>query len=232
MLVALLGDIHGNDLALEAVLASARKAGAEALLVTGDVVGYYFAPARVLGLLDGWRIWMVRGNHEDMLSRVRADATALEAIEGKYGSGIRAALRDLSLEQIDRLCDLPHPLELIFDSRRILLCHGAPWDNDCYVYPDASPDILQRCAAGGHDLVILGHTHYAMTHRVGPTTIVNPGSVGQPRDRRPGAAWALYDTATGGVSLRRESYAVDQVVVQAQARDPALPYLADVLTRT
>jgi putative phosphoesterase len=232
MRFALLGDIHGNDLALEAVLAAARNAGAEALLVTGDVVGYYFAPARVLELLNEWRMWMVRGNHEDMLSHARAIPAALDTIEHEYGSALRAALDELSPVQVDHLCGLPHPLDLTFGSRRILLCHGAPWNNDCYVYPDAPAEVLQRCSAAGHDLVVLGHTHHAMIRRVGPTTIANPGSVGQPRDRIPGAAWALYDTTSGEVSLRRESYAMEQIVAEARARDPDLPYLADVLTRT
>ena len=55
MRVALLGDVHGNELALAAVLEAARAAGAQALLVTGDLVGYYFAPDRVLELLRGWQ---------------------------------------------------------------------------------------------------------------------------------------------------------------------------------
>ena len=232
MLLGLIGDVHGNDVALAAVLAAARAAGAEALLVTGDLVGYYHRPAAVLDLLDAWPYHVVRGNHEDMLARSRTDATALSAVERKYGSGLRTALGELAPAQLDRLCGLPHPLELDLGGRRILLCHGAPWDNDCYVYPDAAADILQRCAAGGHDLVVLGHTHYAMMHRIGATTIVNPGSVGQPRDRQPGAAWALYDTTTGDVSLRREAYPLEPVIAQARARDPALPYLANVLTRT
>lgn len=232
MLLGLAGDIHGNDLALEAVLKAARTAGAEALLVTGDLVGYYYRPAAVLALLEGWTVRIVRGNHEDMLARSRTDARILDAFEGKYGTGLRAALDELSREQIENLCGLPHPLDLTLDSRRILLCHGAPWDSECYVYPDAAPDILQRCAIGGHDLVVLGHTHYAMAHRIGLTTIVNPGSVGQPRDRRPGAAWALYDTKTGAVSLRREPYDIERIVAQARARDPDLPYLANILTRT
>jgi putative phosphoesterase len=230
--LALLGDIHGNDLALAAVLAAARDAAAEALLVTGDVVGYYFAPARVLALLNEWQMWMVRGNHEDMLSRARVDSATIDAIEHEYGSGLRAALDQLSPMQIDHLCGLPHPLEIKLGSRRVLLCHGAPWDNNCYVYPDAPAEVLQRCAGGEHDLVVLGHTHHAMVRRVGPTTIANPGSVGQPRDRRPGAAWALYDTVSGEVSLQRESYATERVVAEAQARHPELPYLASVLTRT
>ncbi|MGH8616794.1 MAG: metallophosphoesterase family protein [Burkholderiales bacterium] len=232
MRLGLIGDIHGNDLALEAVLAAARAADADALLVTGDLVGYYHRAAAVVALLDHWPCYIVRGNHEDMLARSRIDAAVLEHVEQKYGSGLRTALGELASAQLDRLCSLPHPLELELGSRRILLCHGAPWDNDCYVYPDAGPDILQRCAAGAHDLVVLGHTHHAMIHHIGATTIMNPGSVGQPRDRRPGAAWALYDTVTGEVSLRRESYALEPIIAQARSRDPALPYLTSVLTRT
>jgi putative phosphoesterase len=231
VLVALLGDIHGNDLALEAVLDAASAAGAQALLVTGDLVGYYYRPAAVLALLDGWSCHVVRGNHEDMLARVRADAAALDGVELKYGSGLRTALVQIAPAQIDWLCSLPHPLELALGSHRILLCHGAPWNNDDYVYPDAPPEVLEHCAAGGHDLVVLGHTHHAMVRRVGASAIVNPGSVGQPRDRRPGAAWALYDTVTGDASLRREPYALERVADEARSRDPALPYLADVLTR-
>lgn len=231
MRLALLGDVHGNDLALDAVLAAARAEGAEALLVTGDMVGYYFAPARVLDLLEGWRLWMVRGNHEDMLRDAAADPACLRQYEAQYGSGLRAALETLSPERIQRLASLPHPLEIELGSRRILLCHGAPWDNDHYVYPDAAEDVLQRCAAGGHDLVVLGHTHHAMVRRSGSTAVVNPGSVGQPRDRRSGAAWALYDSDSGDLTLKRESYPVQKIVDMARARAPELPYLAEVLTR-
>jgi predicted phosphodiesterase len=145
---------------------------------------------------------------------------------------MRIALAQLAPGQLDGLCGLPHPLEIALDSHRILLCHGAPWDNDEYIYPDAALEVFERCASGGHHLVVLGHTHHAMALRVGATAIVNPGSVGQPRDRRPGAAWALYDTATGEVFLRCEPYASERVADEARFRDPALPYLADVLTRT
>lgn len=231
MRVALLGDVHGNELALAAVLEAARTAGAEALLVTGDLVGYYFAPGRVLELLQGWRLWMVRGNHEDMLREAAADPARLAHYESLYGSGLRAALDTLAPRDIAALGALPHPLELSLGPRRVLLCHGAPWDNDQYIYPDASDELLRRCAKGGHDLVVLGHTHYAMLRQCGATTIVNPGSVGQPRDRGNAAAWALYDAAAGTVELRRERYAVHEIVEQARRRAPGYPYIADVLTR-
>ena len=231
MRLALLGDVHGNELALAAVLAAAKADRVEALLVTGDLVGYYFEPHRVLELLEGWKLWMVRGNHEDMLREAATDPARLAHYESLYGTGLRVALQSLSADRVRELGSLPHPLEVQLGSRRVLLCHGAPWDNYRYIYPDAPEDLLQRCARGGHDLVVLGHTHYAMLRRCGATTIVNPGSVGQPRDRGNAAAWALYDSDSGAVELRREPYAVQEMVEQARLRAPGFPYLAEVLTR-
>lgn len=232
MLLGLLGDIHGNDLALEAVLAAAEKEGIQELLITGDLVGYYFAPQRVVEMLQPWKTRTVRGNHEDMLNRARHDPLVLEQLVARYGSGLRVALESLDSPVIDALCNLPHPLETNVDSCRILLCHGAPWDNDAYIYPNAPEHILRRCAEPGHDVVVLGHTHYPMATRVGPTLVVNPGSVGQPRDHIPGAAWAILDTERRAVTFRREPYDIEAVAGEAARRDPELPYLATVLRRT
>ena len=112
-----------------------------------------------------------------------------------------------------------------------MLCHGAPWDNDRYVYPDAQPELLERCAVQKYDLVVLGHTHYPMHRQIGDTLVVNPGSVGQPRNRQPGAHWALFDTATRSVEFHREQYDVSELVQECQQRNPELSYLAEVLIR-
>jgi putative phosphoesterase len=232
MLLGLLGDIHGNDLALEAVLTAAGKEGVQELLITGDLVGYYFAPQRIMAMLRPWKSRIVRGNHEDMLKRVREDPSLLAPLEARYGSGLRIARDALDPTDADMLCNLPHPDEIKIDSRRILLCHGAPWDNDEYIYPDASETTLRRCCESGHDIVVLGQTHYPMVKRIGSTVIVNPGSVGQPRDRNPGAAWAILDTERLQVVLRREPYDVDAVAAEAARRNPDLPYLVSVLKRT
>lgn len=231
MKLGLLGDIHGNHLALRAALAAAASSGVERLLVTGDLVGYYFAPREVLELLQSWDRHVVRGNHEDMLDDARNDPEFLANVEARYGSGLRLALEQLNETQVDELCALPHPLELGIDGCNILLCHGAPWDNDCYVYPDASPELLERCADQGFDLVVTGHTHYPMQQRVGATLVVNPGSVGQPRNRQPGAHWALFDTSARSLEFHCERYEFSPLVQECRRRHPELPYLAEVLTR-
>lgn len=232
MKIALLGDVHGNHLALAAVLNAARLQGVERLLSTGDLVGYYFWPREVLELLAGWELTIVRGNHEDMLTQVRRDPTAFTGIERKYGTGLRTAVEQLSRQQLDWLESLPHPLALNIDGRSILLCHGAPWDVDHYVYPDASDEDFERCAQREYDFVVLGHTHYPLERSVGRTRIVNPGSVGQPRNRQPGAHWALLDTRTGLIESRREDYDIAWVMDRSRELQPQLPYLWKVLART
>lgn len=231
MRLALIGDIHGNSAALRVVLDHAASENVSTLLITGDLVGYYFDPRGVLDLLAPWQKYIVRGNHEDMLASARRDPGQLPRIQTQYGSGLRIALETLSAEELDVLSALPHPLDLNLDGRHILLCHGAPWDNDCYVYPDADADLMRRCAVPGYNLVILGHTHYPMMRKTGETIIINPGSVGQPRNRKPGAQWALIDTQSGTVDLRSEDYDYASIAAEARVRHPELPYLAEVLER-
>ncbi len=232
MKLALLGDIHGNHLALQAVLSAASLSGVEKLLITGDLVGYYYMPLEVLNLLRSWDRHVVRGNHEDMLNSARTDPAFLAQMGVRYGTGLRTALEQLSEKQIDELCCLPHPLELMIDGCKVLLCHGAPWDVDQYVYPDAAPEMLERCAKQDFDLVVMGHTHYPMQNMIGKTLVVNPGSVGQPRNRQPGAHWALFDTDTRNLEFHNEQYDSSQLVRECQQRNPELPYLSNVLKRS
>lgn len=232
MKLGLLGDIHGNNLALQAILEQASSSDVETLLITGDLVGYYYSPLEVLKLLRTWDKYIVRGNHEDMLNTARSDSSFLAQVDARYGSGLRIAIEQLDKEQIDELCGLPHPVELVIDGCKILLCHGAPWDNDCYVYPDAKQELLARCASQEFDLVVLGHTHHPMQHTIGNTIVVNPGSVGQPRNRKPGAHWAVFDTTNRSLEFRQEQYDSSALLQECQQRHPELPYLADVLTRT
>ncbi len=231
MKIGLLGDVHGNHRALKAVLSAAMLSKVEVLLLTGDLIGYYDSPLAVLNMLKLWNCYMVRGNHEEMLNQARIDSSFLDEIDAKYGTGLRSAIQQLNKEQIDELSNLPHPLFLEIDSRKILLCHGSPWDIDLYIYPDSSPELFARCASGQYDLVVLGHTHYPMIHEIGNTIVVNPGSVGQPRDRRPGAHWASYDTKTKAVEFFNESYDCTELVKECKKNSPELPYLTEVLTR-
>lgn len=231
MKVAILGDIHANAYALDAVLNAVSKRKIQTLLIAGDLVGYYFMPKEVMHLLKGWNTYIIRGNHEDILNLARKEPETIKEVELKYGSGITIALESLSEEELNMLCTLPHPLELKINSLKILLCHGSPWDNDCYIYPDASDDLITRCAIPGYDVVIISHTHYPMIKQVGKTIILNPGSVGQPRNYQPGAHWATLDTDSGVIELQCERYNIKKLFDEVQLRHPEIPYLSEVLVR-
>lgn len=232
MKLGLLSDIHGNADALAGVLEDARALGVTRLLCSGDYVGYYYDPEQCLQLLDGWDVEAVRGNHEDMLAALLEEPGLAADFRRRYGSGLDCAVRSVSGAQLAYLDALPHRKTVQIEGATILLCHGAPWDPDAYVYPDAAPEVLARCAEPGVDYVILGHTHHRFVTRVGGAMIVNPGSVGQPRDRRPGAAWAVLDTVAGECELRSLAYDINALTVRARQTDPHLPYLWDVLERT
>jgi putative phosphoesterase len=232
MRCALLADIHGNSCALRAVLSAAKKQRVDILLIAGDLIGYYFSPGEVLAMLEPWSKFMVRGNHEDMLYRSMTAADELADITRRYGSGIQTAIEQLSLAQREHLIGLPHPLPLQLDGRNVLLCHGAPTDINGYIYPDGDLAGLKNHVSGIADLVVLGHTHYPLVRQLTETVrVVNPGSVGQPRNRCPGAYWALYETSSGEVTLHREDYDYSGVQSEARLRHPELPYLAEVLAR-
>jgi putative phosphoesterase len=231
MRLALLGDIHGNFAALQAVLVAAKASRADILCITGDFVGYYYEPARVLDLISQWPHFAVRGNHEDMLFAAINDLEKADAYRRRYGSGLDAALSELSMEALSTLKELPQSRRLEFDGKQLLLGHGAPWSTNFYIYPDAAIDIWSKLSNYNVNYIVLGHTHHSFARRVCTTLVINPGSVGQPRDRKPGAAWALLDTERDVVDFHLESYDPGPLISQVCRRDPLHPYLAEVLVR-
>ena len=231
MKLAILSDIHANPDALSVVLKAALQAGAEKLLLCGDYVGYYYAPAETWAALSAWPYIAIRGNHEVMLARAATDTDYRSELKQRYGSGIDYALAALTDAALEYLISLPDRHEFRQDGRRYLMCHGSPWDPDLYLYPDTQIPADQAAWAMQYDMVFLGHTHYQMLRQHEQCWLVNPGSVGQPRDRRPGANWALHDTITGTTELRHETYDCCDLQQIARQVDPHYAYLAEVLSR-
>tara|TARA_B100000795_G_scaffold269472_1_gene258937 strand:- start:728 stop:1426 length:699 start_codon:yes stop_codon:yes gene_type:complete len=231
MKIAILSDIHGNCFALKSVLDAVKKKGIETLLITGDFVGYYFWPVEVFNLLEGYNFRAIRGNHDRMLEKAKADKAYRVKICQKYGSGLSIAFEQLSKEKIEWLISLPDSLEYKTPDGIILLCHGSPWDRDEYVYPDSDNESLSRYNSLGVNWIIQGHTHYPMCKKVDGVVIINPGSVGQPRNKQPGAQWATLDTSSGEVKHFCERYDSTKVIEESKRRHPEIPYLANILEK-
>lgn len=231
MKIAILGDVHGNHLALDAVLNSAAKEKVDRLLVTGDLVGYYPFVKEVVELLGPWNRQVVKGNHEVMLQAALSDQSYLERITKKYGSSIKIAIDTLSEAQIDVLVNLPEVIELELSGMPITLCHGSPFDVDEYIYPDSDLSKLSWLSGITSQLIICGHTHYPMLLEWDGKKILNPGSVGQSRNGVAKAHWVLFETIEKTFKFMLEDYNINTILEAVRTTDPTNLYLQKVLTR-
>jgi putative phosphoesterase len=231
MRIAVLADIHGNAGALSQTLVQARKSGVEHLIVLGDIIGYYYAAHEVLEQLREWPFVAIRGNHERMLAEALDSDGAMQTYRERYGSALDLAATTLKPQDINWLIGLPDRASIHLGGMALELCHGSPRDPDEYVYPDANAATLEACRVAGADIVLMGHTHYPLLVGEGRPLLLNPGSVGQARDRGGFACWGRIDTATQAVVLERTPYDTRPLIEEARRRDRHLPYLADVLER-
>lgn len=231
MKVAVLADIHANAVALERVLGEARAAGAEKLVLLGDYIGYYYEPGPVVAELRSWSSESILGNHDRMALAARNDPAVLVEYRARYGSGLDAALEQLTQDDWAWLERLPTQTTITLGDWRIHLAHGAPFDDDAYVYPDAPAERMAHALEGIEaDAVWLGHTHWPF-HSSGRPALLNPGSVGQPRDLGGAASWVLFNADTGAASFRRTEFPVTDLMAECARRDAAMSRNRDVLTR-
>ena len=231
-----LTDIHANLEALDACLADALLHGYDATLVLGDLVGYGPDPnAAVERVQELKPVAIVRGNHDKV-------ACGLEQAEGFNSVAKSAAkwtLDILTPAHRDWLCALPEgPTEV---DEVVEICHGSPFDEDAYIFDEL--DAVRALKVATRPLCLFGHTHYPVTFElsdesfdsVGSSTapemhvrmrdgckyLLNPGSVGQPRDGDPRAAYAIVDTRHRRVELFRLRYPVEET--QAKIIKAGLP---------
>jgi predicted phosphodiesterase len=219
--VAALYDLHGNLPALAAVLADVAAEEPDAIVLGGDLASGpmpYETLARVRTL--GPRARSLRGNGDRELVALY-DGTAADGGETDvWGLRDRWAARQLTRAQRDFLAALPGTLALdVTGLGPTLFCHGSPRRDD-EIITRATPEGRLRELLGGiaERVVVCGHTHVQFDRTVDGVRIVNPGSVGMPYEREPGAYWALLGP---DVSLRRTSY--DVAAAAAQFRGSAFP---------
>jgi putative phosphoesterase len=214
MRAGLISDSHGNKVALNAVLADMPPV--DTLVCAGDIVGYNPWPAACIDTIRERSVPTVMGNHD----RAVAGGDSF-SFNSQAGSGVRYAREALGQEAIEWLRTLPDE-RLVCDDR-VKLVHGHPKDPDRYTFPqDFSPALL-----GEEDVLVLGHTHLQHHEVYEEGIVVNPGSVGQPRDGDPLAAYAVLDLDSMTVTEHRTQYDIDRVV--DAVADAGLP--AEIGTR-
>ena len=216
MRVGLLSDVHANLQALESVLAALDADGRpERLWVTGDTVGYGPDPSEVLALLRERDALLVQGNHD----RAVATGDGLEWFHERAAIAVRMHAKWLSAEERDLLGSLP----LTPSTNGFTLCHGSLRD-PLWEYVATTPVAAASLALAPTPFACNGHTHVPALfvegakglkahlpaidtpYSLAPRSVLNPGSVGQPRDGDARAAYAVIDTTGLTVTFRRVAY--------------------------
>lgn len=235
MRALVVSDIHGNFHALEAVLQAAGPW--DELWNLGDAVGYGANPNEVLDLLRARASVNVRGNHDRVCAGLTS-AQGFNPVAAEAAAWTQATLSAVNLEWLREV-----PKGPIRASELASCAHGSPLDEDQYILSMRDAWFpLQRMAT---PLTFFGHTHVQgaflqqgaeweerqpkgeddPASRVllaeGERLLVNPGSVGQPRDRDARAAFAMYDSQAGVVQFRRVNYDIE--AAQAAIRGAGLP---------
>ncbi len=233
--IALIADIHGNGVALDAVLTSIEREGIDRIVCLGDVAATGPQPRQVIARLRDLDCPVVMGNADAFLLN---PSSAPESIGGEAGMLLDIDLwasGQLAAEDREFLGSFQATTEVPLDGGATLLCfHGSPRSITEGILPTTSDRALADMLAGyGQPLLAAGHTHQAMVRRFRQSILVNPGSVGLPFDRVPpdqqtrNPTWAEYAVITwtsdqSAVELRRVRYSLDALL--RAIRESGMPH--------
>jgi putative phosphoesterase len=222
--IALIGDVHANLPALEAVLAHAHQQGVEAIWNVGDFLGYGAFPDEVVVRLRTEGALSIIGNYDLKVLKFpkQKEKWGKSKHPQKY-LAFQWAYEHLSKDNRKYLRSLPEEIQMESGGKNILLTHGSPASNEEALTPDTPDERLRELAELNTDVIICGHSHQAFARQVDGAWFINPGSVGRPDDGDPRTAYAILQLGPDLLQVQhfRLAYDVDRAV-QA-IRESGLP---------
>ena len=231
----ILSDVHANIEALEAVQQAVASEQVDNTVFLGDIVGYGAEPNQAIERLRQLQpTAVVRGNHDKVIGGIE-EPVHFQKLARASAMWSR---RQITPENSSYLKQMPQG-PVVLEGGDVTLSHGSPHDEDFYILRDS--DARRVLLAARSWITFFGHTHlpviYAMqagfsAHypdadvfsyplSAGARYLINPGSVGQPRDLNPKASFALLDTKASAISIRRVEY--DVRTTQKKIRQSGLP---------
>ncbi len=219
--VLIISDIHANIHALESVINSVDKY--DYIVFVGDSVDYGPNPVEVVDWLRENADIAVMGNHDNAVAWNVDCKCGEKTWELSVYSRKNISLRLLDKNHIEFLRKLPSKASLTLDDLDLFIVHGSP-KNPLYgyVYPSLNDaelleELKVKSLVGSPreinaDFVILGHTHISMYRIIENKVIINPGSVGQPRDGDNRASYGILDTKNKSFEIKRIKYPIDKVI--------------------
>jgi predicted phosphodiesterase len=238
----ILSDIHANRDALQAVLARVRRKRWDKTVFLGDLVGYGAHPNQTVSMVRGLTpLLAIRGNHDKVCSGIE-DGEMFNRVALQAAMWTRHRLTRNNLRWLQDLPEGPLTVDGAF-----AIAHGTPIDEDAYIFGEI--EALNVFRQTSFPLCFFGHSHFPVVFGLSPDAIhtylttspsfsfrlepgmrylVNPGSIGQPRDGNPMASFAMFDSGAQTVKIYRVPYRVERA--QERIIDAGLPRpLADRL---
>ncbi len=217
MRILVISDVHGNIVALNEVL----KEPHDAVLFAGDIVDYGPRPKECLQKLKEEALFFVRGNH-DNAAGLGVDCNCSPAMHELSVETRKFTRRVLNEKELKFLAELPLSSEFLSDGKKFFMVHASFSDPLFkYLKPGkvTKEEIEKEFERVNADFVIYGHTHFPiLIKRKKGGFILNPGSVGQPRDGDPRASYAIIDTEKNKVEFYRKEYDIGEVATDIKER--------------
>ncbi|MCZ2341238.1 MAG: YfcE family phosphodiesterase [Bacteroidales bacterium] len=217
MRILLISDIHANWAALDAI-----REPYDLAICLGDLVEYGPCPVECIRWVRNHCAYTVRGNH-DHGSAQRVGITASSGFRYLTQATRPYTINSLTPDDRQYLAELPTSLMLTLMGKRFLLVHASPRDPMDEYVPTTSEAWASQLAKYPVDFLCVGHSHQQFQLQVGQTTVVNPGSVGLPRNGNPDVHYAIIED--GRVELKSIGYnlastlaALEAVPIEEQAR--------------
>ncbi len=229
-------DIHSNLEAFEKFLAQKKAKGVDKILFLGDLVGYGPDPD---GVLTQFRqlphLRAVRGNHDKVIADLESSAlfNPAAAFSAEWS---KLKIAPANVQYLKKLPKGPQVVD-----RFITICHGSTFDEDYYVFSQF--EAVESFRFMTTSIGFFGHTHFPIIYYLrnekldavplgenarvkldrNTRYLINPGSIGQPRDKNPASSYIVFDSAKMEISFNRFTYEVGKT--QKKIRDAGLPEL-------
>ncbi len=216
-------DIHGNLEAFNALLKFIHNKRIDHYIFLGDLVGYGASPNEVIQKIQTLKpLSLIRGNHDKAVCGL----DSVQTFNPIAASAIFWTKKAITKKNMDFLFRLGKTPDIIHDS--IMICHGAPFDEDYYIFGEF--DAAEAFSYIQTPVCFFGHTHFPFVYmekdgtvegtflegtanelklEKGVRYLINPGSIGQPRDRNARAAFAIYDSDSRTIRFFRVDYDIE-----------------------
>ncbi len=227
MRVAVLSDIHGNLLGLDACLSDLEsQGGADGIVIAGDLCLDGPKPKKVLQRLEEIGAACIRGNTD----RYLYEDTAGETFEPAEVAQISWTRRDVGERWLSWLKELPFAVRIGEDENQLLIIHANPKSDDEHIWPDADEATLERLIGGERATTIaFGHLHLPYVRAWRGRLLVNVASAGLPKDGDPRAGYAILTEREGGWQVKHRRVRFDTKRVATQLADCGIPESAELI---